>query len=376
MAESAGALSFGFEADFSGFTRAAQGASQTLDRLARDAGAWADTTSSSVSRSLGAAATVQSSRTRDMATAWAALTAKPPVPASGGASSLGLTTQQLLAGQTIKDTSGDKDDNSAKILTQLSEQLALLQTTGAAHDKIVDRMKTEAEQAKLGTDATTAEKNAVAGLVQQIDAAKAAQEKLQAAQEAMNRAWTFGTQQVATGIEALVLDGAKVGDVAASALRSVARQGLQAALTGAGPFAAAAGTQGANGTEGGIFGALGKALTGSFAGSASGGLTSLLGGSTPSGSGSSSSFAGLFAEGGAIGAGQWGIVGEQGAEVVAGPASVMPWDQLSGAAANAPRSTQVINFNVTAPDPAAFANSQSQMSAVLARAVGRGQRNM
>ena len=83
-------------------------------------------------------------------------------------------------------------------------------------------------------------------------------------------------------------------------------------------------------------------------------------------------FAGLFAEGGSIGPGQWGIVGEKGAEVVAGPAAVTPLAKLPGGGG---RTSQVINFNVTAPDPPAFARSESQMAAVLARAVGRGGRN-
>ena len=342
MAESAGVLSFGFEADFTGFTRAADSAGQTLDRLAGRAGAWADATAGGLSRTFDTAASLQA---RSAATMAAAKAAKAPAG--------GLSTAQVLSGQTIPDTSGDRDDNAAKVLTHLSEQLALLKTTGTAHDAIVERMKTETEQAKLGSDATAAEKNQVADLVRQIDAAAAAQMKLKAAQDATNQAVGFGSAQVARGIESLILDGTRLGDVAANLLRSTARQGLQAALIGAGPFAALFGTQGQNGATGGVFGALAKAF---------------------SGAGGGSGFTGLFADGGTIGAGQWGIVGEKGAEVVAGPASVTPWAKMPTAAA-VPRSTQVINFNVTAPDPPAFARSESQMSALLARAVGRGGRN-
>lgn len=342
MVETAGVLSFGFEADFSGFTRAADSAGQTLDRLAGRAGAWAEATAGGLSRTFDTAAGQQ-----------AKAAAKMMSSAQGSKAPVGLSTSQLLAGQTIPDTSGDRDDSSAKVMTHLSEQLALLKTTGMAHDAIVERMKTEVEQAKLGTDATAAEKSQVADLVRQIDAATAAQTKLKAAQDAMNQAVGFGSAQVARGIESLILDGTRLNDVAANLLRSTARQGLQAALTGAGPLAALFGTQGQNGATGGIFGALAKALSGGSAGSG---------------------FAGLFADGGAIGAGQWGIVGEKGAEVVAGPASVTPWAKLPTAAAGG-RTTQVINFNVTAPDPPSFARSESQMSALLARAVGRGGRN-
>lgn len=334
MAEQAGSLSFGFEADFSGFTRGADSAGAVLDRLAGRADAWADATAAGVTRTFDTAAALQARQA-------AALKADAPVPG-------GLSTAQLLAGRTIPDTSGDRDDNSARVLTRLSEQLALLRTVGDAHAAIAERQKTEIEQARLGTEATAAEKDEVAGLVRQIDAATVAQAKLKASQAATNEAFGFASATAARGLESLILDGARLSEVGASILRSTARQGLEAALTGAGPFAGAFGTQGKAGATGGLFGALGAVL--------------------PGGPG----FAGLFASGGTIAPGQWGIVGERGAEVVAGPAAVTPFAKLPPAGA---RTTQTINFNVTAPDPPAFARSESQMSALLARAVARGGRN-
>ncbi len=352
MAETAGALSFGFEADFSGFTRAAEGAGQTLDRLARKAADWGGTTSGSLSRTLGGSAAASSAQ----AALEAAARATPRLP--GIVAPNGLSTAQVLAGATIKDTSGNNDDNSAHVLTHLSEQLALLKTVGTEHDAIVERMKVEAEQAKLGSDATQGEKDAVADLVKQIDAATTAQTKLKAAQDATNKAWNFGSQQVVSGIDALIFNGASLGSAAAGVLRNLSKAGLGAALTGSGPFAGLFGTTGSKGVEGGLFGAIGKSLFG-------GGGTVSAG--TPS-------FAGLFAEGGSIGSGQWGIVGEKGAEVVAGPAAVTPWSKLP--AGGGQRSTQVINFNVTSPDAPSFARSQTQMAAMLSRMVSRGQRNM
>ncbi len=351
MTESAGSLSFGFEADFSGFTRAAEGAGQTLDRLARTANQWGGTTSGALTRTLGGAATLQTAQSGALETAARTMADKAkrlggPVVAPGG-----LSTAQVLTGATIKDMSGDRDDDSARVLTRLSEQLALLKTTGAAHAEIAERMKTEAEQAKLGSDATVAEKNAVAGLVKQIDAATAAQEKLKAAQAATNQAWSFGSAQILDGIDAMIFGGARLGDVTAGLIRNIARAGLGAALTGSGPLSGLFGTKGSDGLEGGLFGTIGKAVTGG-----------------------ASSFAGLFADGGSIGAGQWGVVGEKGAEVVAGPATVVPWGKMP--AGSGPRSTQVINFNVTSPDAPSFARSETQMAALLSRAVARGQRNM
>ena len=349
MAENAGSLSFGFEADFSGFTRAAEGAGRTLDQLARKADGWGGSASGSLSRTLGGSAVSSAQAALE-----AAARANPRGP--GIVAPNGLSTAQVLAGATIKDTSGDNDDNSARVLTHLSEQLALLKTVGAEHDAIVERMKVETEQAKLGSDATQGEKDAVASLVQQIDAATIAQTKLKAAQDATNKAWNFGSQQVVSGIDALVFNGASLGSAAAGVLRNLSKAGLGAALTGSGPFAGLFGTLGSKGAEGGLFGAIGQSLFGG--GTASSG--------TPS-------FAGLFAEGGSIGYGQWGIVGEKGAEVVAGPAAVTPWAKLPAAGQS---STQVINFNVASPDAPSFARSQTQMAAMLSRMVSRGQRNM
>ena len=74
-------------------------------------------------------------------------------------------------------------------------------------------MKIEAEQAKLGTDATAAQKQAVAGLVTQIDAAKTAQTALQ------GRSRTPPTRPGASAPTQLArhrkpdLDGARLSDV-------------------------------------------------------------------------------------------------------------------------------------------------------------------
>ena len=316
MAE-AGELTFSFGADFSGFTRAADSAGRKLDELGRNAAQWADSTSRVVSRRL-----------------------------QGGLDPLRITPGIRASGTT------DGDDASARELARLSDQLALLRTTGAAHDAIVTRMKTEAEQAKLGVDATTGQKAAVASLVEQIGAAKTAQAALRAEQTATNQAWTFGAHQAERGLEEVILYGGTLRDVARSTLLSVAHQGLEGALTGTGALAGLFGTRG-GGQGGGLFGS----LQGLFSGSPSG------------------AFAGLFAGGGTIGAGQWGVAGEAGAEIVAGPATVVPWNRIARTPAGT-ASHQTINFNVTTPDAPSFARSESQVAALLSRAAARGQRNL
>ncbi len=339
MAESAGELTFAFGADFSGFTRAADGAGRKLDELSRTAAQWANDTSSATSRRLGAAL-------------------GGPLQLTGGMS----RAAQALRTPAASAISGD-DARTTKELTHLANQLALLKTTGAAHDAIVERMKIETEQAKLGTDATLEQKAAVASLVTQIDAAKTAQAALKAEQSATNDAWSFGAETLSRGLQSVVLSGVGLQDVARSILTSLTRQGLQGALTGSGSLAGLFGTASTGGQTGGLFGALQSFFTGGLGGSSA--STAL------------PNFAGLYASGGTIGSGQWGIVGEKGAEVVAGPATVVPWSKVaaSGSASTASAPHQTINFNVSSPDAPSFARSENQMAALLSRAVGRGQRN-
>lgn len=335
MAENAGELTFEFGADFSGFTRAADTAGQKLDELGRRAARWGSGTAAALSRGVDAG----------------------PLTLTGG-----LTrARQALASPAAARTASTDDADTAREMAHLADQLALLKTTGAAHDAIVERMKIETEQAKLGTDATMAQKQAVAGLVVQIDAAKASQKALKAEQAATNEAWSFGSDEIAHGLERIILQGSRLQDVARSLLSSVAQQGLSAALTGSGALAALFGTAGKAGQTGGLFGALQGLFSGGLGGSGTAAVNQ--------------AFSGLYASGGSIGSGQWGIVGEKGAEVVAGPATVMPVGKLAGARSAAPTTHQTINFNVTSPDAPSFARSETQMAALLSRAVGRGQRN-
>lgn len=88
-----------------------------------------------------------------------------------------------------------------------------------------------------------------------------------------------------------------------------------------------------------------------------------------------------FANGGVIqspiafplGSGRMGIAGERGAEAIM-PLSRGPDGRLGVAA---PRGTGMqITFNVTATDADSFRRSESQISAMLARAAALGQRNL
>jgi len=89
-----------------------------------------------------------------------------------------------------------------------------------------------------------------------------------------------------------------------------------------------------------------------------------------------------FADGGVVGGpsyfpmqgGDVGLMGEAGAE------AIMPLqrgaDGRLGVASGGGASPVQVTFNVTTPDAASFAKSEAQVSAMLARAVGRGRRGL
>jgi phage-related minor tail protein len=89
-----------------------------------------------------------------------------------------------------------------------------------------------------------------------------------------------------------------------------------------------------------------------------------------------------FASGGVIqspiafplGSGRTGIAGEAGAEAIL-PLARGPDGRL-GVASNGGGQAMNINFNVQATDADSFARSESQIAALLARAVSLGQRNL
>jgi len=81
-------------------------------------------------------------------------------------------------------------------------------------------------------------------------------------------------------------------------------------------------------------------------------------------------FGGLFANGGRLGAGQWGIAGEAGPEVIHGPAQITPMSKMGGGSMN----VTVINNTParvsTSRGP--HGNLRIQIEEVLANAVARG----
>lgn len=87
-------------------------------------------------------------------------------------------------------------------------------------------------------------------------------------------------------------------------------------------------------------GGLAKGFGSSIFGAATGGGSSNLFGSL------GKFFGGFFADGGTLGAGKFGIVGENGPEFISGPARITPMDQMGGAGGD----NVNINFNISAID--------------------------
>ncbi|KZK96446.1 hypothetical protein PsAD5_02639 [Pseudovibrio sp. Ad5] len=84
-----------------------------------------------------------------------------------------------------------------------------------------------------------------------------------------------------------------------------------------------------------------------------------------------STFQGFFAGGGVLGAGQWGIAGENGPEPVLGPARIISNKDAFGGSERG----VVVNQYIQTPDVESFRQSQGQVSGMLVDALSRGRRN-
>ncbi|MBV8565240.1 MAG: hypothetical protein JO273_07290 [Methylobacteriaceae bacterium] len=268
----------------------------------------------------------------------------------GPSDSMGVLTPASIAAATGVQSTGD-------VTQDLQRELDLLTANEQQRQKILEDQRIEQEQAKLGADATEAQKQKVADLVKEIDATAAAQQKVANQQQAMNEAWAFGAQTLTSGIERAVVSGSNLTDVLKSIEEALARAALQATLLGEGPLAGLFGTKAQGSALGGLFGSLA--------------------------SGTKGLFSGFFAAGGTIPPGSFGIAGEAGPELIrAGSSPLQVYPNLvtravaSGGAAAQAGGTVVNHFHIATPDVASFAQSQAQLSGMLTRAVQRGARTL
>jgi hypothetical protein len=157
------------------------------------------------------------------------------------------------------------------------------------------------ELSRAGTMATTEQKEEIRQLVTEI-------EKAERAEKAMADAAQFFQGQAMSAFGAITSQ-IKTGNAALDRfLQSLIEATAQAALFGSGP------------------------LAGLFGGGGGGGIGGLLGGL----------FGGFFANGGNLGAGKWGIAGENGPEIIKGPAQVVPMNRMGSGGGQTQTVVQVV----------------------------------
>ncbi|OXE37547.1 MAG: hypothetical protein CGW95_01125 [Phenylobacterium zucineum] len=198
----------------------------------------------------------------------------------------------------------------------------------------LEKLNTAAK--KAGRDATEEEKQAVIDttkeLVKQQDLLQKMKDIKQATQ-ALADAFT-------DALDSWIVKGEKFNSVLKNMLQSLSSMALKAVFSGTGPFAGIMGTANGGGFFNNILGSL---------------------------------FSGFRASGGDVMGGKAYVVGEKGPElfIPGADGGIVSNDNLRGGGRG-----QTINFNVTSPDAGSFARSEQQISAMLARAVKRGQRSM
>lgn len=199
----------------------------------------------------------------------------------------------------------DTPDAVERYVKQAERAIALLEAEAAALGKTraertiaVELAKAENAAKERGTPLTEAElaninrlATARGNLTEQI-------RKQREAEEAVRRASEFFGQQTLGALRDIIVAGENAEDVMKRLGIAILNAALQASLFGGGPL----GKLGLFNSfgEGGIIGQLGKG------------------------------FAGMFASGGYIPAGQWGIAGEAGPEIITGPANVIPAMRAGG----------------------------------------------
>lgn len=229
--------------------------------------------------------------------------------------------------QTVNTTGKGGFQGATKIfdpeVAQAAEQKAKVLAKAAADQaeairKVIEALQFEGEQLtrsdlqqqintelrKAGVTATSEQGKAIAALVTRNfelqasqDAAIDAGEAYLEAQEEINASLMELAQIGFDAFEAIAIGGEKAIDVIKDLAMQMLKAAVAASLFGSGPFASLFGTA----SSGGIFGSLFN---------------------TPK----------LYAKGGMIGPGEVGIAGERGAELIQGPANVIPLNRLGGGA--------------------------------------------
>ncbi|MBG0795069.1 hypothetical protein IYY11_17080 [Methylocystis sp. H62] len=134
-------------------------------------------------------------------------------------------------------------------------------------------------------------------------------QELTEAQKSLNNAVKEFSDDMASALADIAINGKKAKDVLADLARQLASSGIKSALSGGKDGGLLGGLLGAGANALGLAGGSGKYF------------------SSPLFSGAPFKF---MADGGSLGAGKWAITGEAGPELIQGPATVTPFDKMGG----------------------------------------------
>lgn len=287
----------------------------------------------------------------------------------------------------LYDKDKDKNETSSDPIESYIDSLKKAQEVAKAEADNWGRSNIQRAQAvalaraqaiadKEGVTLTDAQRQQILSLGGATQQYKDRVEELRRKQQDLNASMREFADTVTNSLSELITRGKSAKEVLADLARTLANSVLRGALTGEGMFGKALGLGGQNSQVGGLFGQLFSGLNfggSNFAGQAAGAVGPFQ--QTNFFSSIGDLFSGFFADGGTIPAGQWGIAGERGPEIITGPATVTPAGVAQGRSETSNSNTFHFHFP-PGTDAMSFARSESQISAMLVRAAARGQRNI
>lgn len=236
-----------------------------------------------------------------------AFKARPELNPSGGGGGSG-------GGKSDAEQAQDRLDNYTESLKRQSDVLqAQIQTFGQSNAEVQKAV----ELAKAANDLSKLDATARQASIEKLNAATEASARYRETLDKLKEAQRNGQEQarffgdsLVGALDSAIVKGNSLKDVLKNLSSSLASAALKSLLQGGAFF----GNSGSNGNQGGLLGGL-------FGGaSGGGGLGSIFG----------SLFKGFFADGGDIPRGGFGIAGENGPELIKGPATVFNKAQLGG----------------------------------------------
>lgn len=212
-------------------------------------------------------------------------------------------------GSSARDEIGDYIKGLREANQIAQAEVSTFALSNAEKEKSVALIEAENIAKEQGRSLTAAQRNEITQLVVNTQGYKDSLEQLKNTQNALNDAMRQFGDFAANAMSDLITRSKKASDVLRDLVKLLASSALKGLLTGDGFMGQLMGLAGKSGQTGGLIGTAVGAL--------------------------SKGFVGMFAEGGSIPAGKWGIAGEKGPEAIVGPASVFPM----GNGGNSPRVT-------------------------------------